>query len=129
MRAFKFIRSLLLLVAGMAIVAHMIIPHDHHPAGPVNGHKDICPISKGKADNHPSFPVHCHAFNDLPAEKFSRGIIKHEIQTSNVFVIWRTDSFVPGFHLSQNLSKDTGKPFPDIYLPDFLPLRAPPSTI
>jgi hypothetical protein len=113
----------------MAIVVHMIIPHDHHLAGPLNGQKDICPVSPQKTDHRQHFPLHCHAFNDLTAEKYSRMIVKQELQSGFVFVIWHTDSFMPGLYLAQTLSKNTGKPFPDIYLPDFSPFRAPPTVI
>jgi len=47
----------------------MIIPHDHHLAGAIPGRDETCPYSKEETGNHKGFPVHCHAFNDLNAEK------------------------------------------------------------
>ncbi len=58
-----------LLLAVLIIIAHMVIPHDHHLAGTIPGQDETCPYSKNNTGNHKGFPVHCHAFNDLNAEK------------------------------------------------------------
>jgi hypothetical protein len=107
----------------------MIIPHDHHLSGVVTGQKDSCSVSQERSGHHhhPCFPAHCNAFNDLAAEKFSRIIVKQEFQTSFVFVIWQNDTFNPVLHVSNAITRNTGQPSPDIYLPGSSPLRAPPS--
>lgn len=120
-------RSFLLLLASLAIVAHMIIPHDHHLASQVNGLKDSCqPVREG-SHHHPLFPAHCHAFNDLAAEKFSPVILKQKIQTSYVSIVWCPNYTIPYLHIVQKVIQNSGNPFPEIYIPGFSPLRAPPS--
>ena len=63
----KSIRALFLLYAGLAMLVHMIIPHDHHLTGPVNGLKESCSMAHEKPGDHPFFPAHCNAFNDMAA--------------------------------------------------------------
>jgi hypothetical protein len=129
LKIIKTIRAFLLILAGLAIVVHMIIPHDHHLSGPLNGMKEQCPLSQQKPDHHPVFPGHCHAFNDLAAEKFSPVIVKQENQTSFAAVIWYPGYIFPGLHLIQTIPENPGDTLPDIYLPDFALLRAPPAII
>ncbi len=127
LRVIKYIRSIFLLFAGMALVSHMLIPHDHHLSASINGFNESCPFSKERSDHHPLFPAHCHAFNDLAAERISPVIIKEQSQTSFVSVIWRPVYIIPGLILSQKLVEISGKPFPDIPVSEFSPFRAPPS--
>jgi hypothetical protein len=103
------------------------IPHDHHLSGSSYGFAESCPLSRGGSEHHPKFPSHCHAFNDLAVEKISTVIIKQLSQTSFVSVVWRPVYIVPGLILSQKIVEISGKPFPDIPVPDFSPFRAPPS--
>ena len=123
----KSIRAFLLLLAGLAIVVHMIVPHDHHLPGPVNGLKESCALSNEKSDHRHSFPIHCNVFNDLAAEKISPVVVKMVTQTSYASVIWHPDQILQGLNLLLKVKENTGKPFPDIYIPDFSQLRAPPS--
>jgi hypothetical protein len=122
----KSIRTLFLLFAGMAIVVHMMIPHDHHMTVLVTGLNESCPLSHEKSDHHPFFPSHCHAFNDLAVEKFTHIIVRLESQTSFISVIWQPDYIIRGLHYLQKVFQNSAKSFPDIYIPDFSPFRAPP---
>ena len=122
----KSIRALFLLYAGLAMLVHMIIPHDHHLTGPVNGLKESCSMAHEKPGHHPFFPAHCNAFNDMAADRLSPVIVRFETQTSYASVIWHPDSKLPGLNLSITIIQSTGKPFPDIYIPYFSPFRAPP---
>jgi hypothetical protein len=122
----KLIRAIFLLYAGLAIVLHTIIPHDHHLTGPVTNLKESCPISHERSVHHPVFPGHCYAFNDLAADRFSQVIVRLAIPTSYAFIIWHPGHPPAGLNLSVSIIENTGKPFPDIYLPDFSPFRAPP---
>ena len=122
----KSIRAFILLYAGLAMVIHMIIPHDHHLTGPVNDLKESCAMSHEKTDHRPFFPEHCHAFNDMAADRLATVIVRLETQTSYAPVIWHMDSALPCLNLSITILENTGKPFPDIYIPDFSPFRAPP---
>jgi hypothetical protein len=127
LKVIKYIRSIFLLIAGLALVSHMLIPHDHHLSGSINGLNESCPLSRERTDHHPLFPAHCHAFNDLAAEKIYPVIIKEQSQTSFVSVVWRPVYIIPGLILSHKLVEMSGKPFPDIPVSEFSPFRAPPS--
>lgn len=122
----KSIRALFLLYAGLAMLVHMIIPHDHHLTGPVDGLKESCSMAHEKPGHNPFFPAHCHAFNDMAADRLSPVIVRFETQISYASVIWHPYSTLPGLNLSIAIIENTGKPFRDIYIPDFSPFRAPP---
>jgi len=127
LKVIKPIRAFFLLLAAMAVVVHMVIPHDHHLSGSSAGLKNSCSMSHERSHHRPLFPAHCHAFNDLAAEKFSPVIIKQETQTSFASIVWYPDYILPDLHLSLLILDNTGKPFLDIYIPDFSPFRAPPA--
>lgn len=127
MKVIKSIRAFLLLLAAMAVVVHLVIPHDHHLSGSESGLKNSCHASHDRSHHRPLFPAHCNAFNDLAAEKYSRIIVKQVTQTSFSSVIWYPGYLLADLHFSLLIPDSTGKPFPDIYIPDFSPFRAPPS--
>jgi hypothetical protein len=126
-RAVKFIRTFILLLAGMLLVSHTIIPHDHHLIVSSIGFNDKCPFTGERSDHHPLFPVHCHAFNDVAAEIIFAVSIKQLPQTSFVSDVWRPVDIIPGLIPFHNIVENSGKPFPDIPLTDFSPFRGPPS--
>jgi hypothetical protein len=65
----KNITVVFLCLAGAVIIAHSVIPHDHHPDVSVYEDDISC---KGSTENsHSHFPFHCHALNDLVCEKFT----------------------------------------------------------
>jgi hypothetical protein len=105
----------------------MIIPHDHHYSFSENGMKDSCPLSNERHGHHPLLPGHCHAFNDLAAEKFSPFINGHCTQTGFATVIWFPDYIIPGLQISHAVLPSSDKPFQQISIPDLFPFRAPPS--
>jgi hypothetical protein len=80
----KFIKNIpvfFLFVAVLAILAHTIIPHDHHPVDSVASQEDACPVSHDKTHEHSGFPVHCHACNVLTTEKTSMLVVIRNIQS------------------------------------------------
>ena len=126
-RVFKSVRVFVLLLAGLAISAHMIILHDHHLADQINGQKDSCPATDGKSGHHTGLPVHCHAFNDLAAGKLSSLVLKKNIHSGFSTIIWFPAYRVNELHGSRIAIHSPRKPFPDIYIPDYSPFRGPPS--
>jgi len=128
-RIIKSIRDYFLVIAGLAIIVHLVIPHDHHISGTVSGQKDNCPVSGEKPDHHHGFPLHCHAFNDLAAEKFSPPILKKSFQYNFFCILWVQSNTLTELLLSHTISPESGKPLQDIHLPGFAPLRAPPQVI
>ncbi|MCX6255300.1 MAG: hypothetical protein NTV31_12585 [Bacteroidia bacterium] len=123
----KNIPGFFLLFAGLAINAHMIIPHDHHIMESVASQDDTCPVSNNKTDHHTGFPVHCHAFNDLTAEKAITYVQIKEIQCKDYVrsSFFDLDAFIYQFSGRRNF--DIGKPPFNSDIPELSPLRAPPS--
>ncbi len=60
--------GLFLLLAGLVILLHSTIPHHHDPGTHFKAKSGECNSHKTSGDNN---PVHCHAFNDVVAEKVS----------------------------------------------------------
>jgi hypothetical protein len=116
-----------LLLAGLAINAHMIIPHDHHMMESIASQDDTCPISNNKTDHHTGFPVHCHAFNDLTAEKAITYVQIKEVQCKDYARTSFLDIAAFRFQFFNRRNFDIGKlPF-NSEIPELSPLRAPPS--
>jgi hypothetical protein len=122
-----------LLLAGLAIILHSIIPHDHHLAESCISQNDSCPLSGNNTDNHgvnPSgSPVHCHAFNDLVSEKantnnFSTLTKKSDISAGNVI-----DQIAPDSEYISTIIVDQQRSLPDSHYLELSSLRAPPSLI
>ncbi|MBK9391897.1 MAG: hypothetical protein IPN68_17525 [Bacteroidetes bacterium] len=66
-RIFKYTSIIFSWVACIALVAHLIIPHDHHSADSFPEQDNKCPAENNHSHN--GIPVHCHAFNDLCSGK------------------------------------------------------------
>jgi hypothetical protein len=123
----KSLRPLILLIAGIALTAHLIVPHDHHLAGPAVGSTESCPLSGQSTDNHRHIPVHCQAFNDLAAEKATPVNVKKLTRASFVMVIWHSNYNTQANDLLSTLVENSGDPITFICLPDISPFRGPPS--
>jgi hypothetical protein len=128
-RFVKNIRVFFLLLAGLALNAHMIIPHDHHLAESVAGSENDCPVSDGETSHHTGFPVHCHAFNDLTSEKVRSNHITTYIKYSFLIISSLSDATAKELHFSCRSISDFREPFPDSFLLEYSSLRAPPSLI
>ena len=126
-KVIKNIPVFCLWLAWLIITAHQIIPHDHHLAGTYSNHEDSCPITNSKTSHHPGFPVHCHAFNDLASEKATTYILTKIIQSNDISISGFPDAFTFELQVSRIMISDIRKPFPDPYLLELSPLRAPPS--
>ncbi len=125
-RILESVRNYFLLLAGLVITAHMIIPHDHHLSDQITGQNNSCPVSDSKSGHHSGFPVHCHAFNDLTAEKFPPAILQKNLQSGHVTIGRLYDITPLEFHYSKVIINYPGKPFPQIYIASANPFRAPP---
>jgi hypothetical protein len=125
-RILESLRNFFLLLAGLAVTAHMIIPHDHHLSDQLSGQNIPCPVSDSETGHNKGFPVHCHAFNDLAAEKFPPTILQKNLQTGPVSVC-RLYNIIPlEFHYSGIAVNISGIPFPQIFTASANPFRAPP---
>lgn len=116
-----------LWLACLAIVAHMIIPHDHHLSESIAGQDDACPASDNKSGHKTGFPIHCHALHDLTSEKASP-VQNIRLVQNKVFV--HSDlSVITDFKIqfSGITIIDLPEHFFDSYLVEFSSLRAPPA--
>lgn len=126
-KIFRNITVYFLWVAGLAVNAHMIIPHDHHQVDTVAGQEDPCPVSNSKTDHHSGFPVHCHFCNDLTSEKAVTLLVYKNIQCKyfvapDLFIL---TAFKPNDNGIQ-IFEFTTLPFKSD-IPDLSRFRAPPS--
>ncbi|MCX6320220.1 MAG: hypothetical protein NTX93_00220 [Bacteroidia bacterium] len=123
----KNIPAFFLLLAGLVITAHLIIPHDHHLADSFTTKEDSCPVSNGKSGHSSGFPIHCHAFNDLTSEKATAYYFICNIQNNDILISSFFDSlaFELQFHIIPII--DLRESFPDHYLLELSQFRAPPS--
>ena len=126
-RVFKYARLSFLLLAVTLLNAHMIIPHDHHQSDSDSCQQGSFPSSKQESSHHSGLPLHCHAFNDLAAEKILLLVLKKYFHSGFSKIIWFPDYGVNELHISLFAIHGPRKPLPDIYTPDFSPLRGPPS--
>ena len=123
----KNIPVFFLLLASLALNAHMIIPHDHHVAESDAGQEDNCPVSDNSTNHHTSFPVHCHAFNDLASEKAITYIMIRNVQYRDSEASCAFNSAIPDMQLSCLRILDVLRLPSNSGILELSSLRAPPS--
>ena len=128
-KVIKYIPVLFLLIAWLVMFAHQIIPHDHHLSESFTNKDDSCPLSKNKSNHHPIFPVHCHAFNDLTAEKAITFVLSDNVRNNNLFFSGIADVFASDMQRPMIHSLYFSKPLTDSDFPELSLLRAPPLLI
>jgi len=129
-KTLKNIAVFSLWLAGLVIIAHSLIPHDHHSEYSILDNKEACHSGKSELPLKPSsFPIHCHALNDLTFKNTSTTILVfNDIPTCDLFILSFFDTAIP------NVATDFNKkdfPIPLIKT-DFLrlsPFRAPPALV
>jgi hypothetical protein len=122
----KYISFYSFLLAGLVIIAHMLIPHDHHLADPIPGQEESCPASDGKTSHHSGFPVHCHALNYLYSEEDTAFSADVYFQITKVLFINNNSHFNKELQIILSGYYEPQRSVPDHYLSDFVHLRAPP---
>jgi len=113
-------------LAGIALVAHLIIPHDHHNTEYVPGQNKECPVENQNHHQKHGFPIHCHAFNDLAAEKVVKYNSGEKNQNFFTDFICESDLYITKVSAGINIYCNYTEPFPSFILTDFFRLRAPP---
>lgn len=103
----------------------MFIPHDHHQAEACDD--QTCPVSSNEFDHHKGFPVYCHAFNSLTAEKATSYIPIKNIQSLDFVTCLGYDS-KDSNQLSIKFFEVVKQPI-NSYITGLSSLRAPPSYI
>ena len=119
-KTFKSISVFFLWLAWLFILAHQIIPHDHHLVESVSYRGDSCPLSNNKSDHHPEFPVHCHALNDLTSEKVNVIIMKNQIPDNDLSFTDNTVFFEFDYKTTPVNSYETGNSFPTLIFSNYL---------
>jgi hypothetical protein len=127
----KFLRKvavMLLWLAVTIIMAHTVIPHDHHSE--YSGSVPDASCNAAANEEHHHLPLHCHAFNDLVCEKYTFQFFKlHNSSTSYLplcahlvsVTIFRTQQWVTTYALKFPLISS------ELSASD--PFRAPPMVI
>ncbi|MEI6678963.1 MAG: hypothetical protein WCL21_10175 [Mariniphaga sp.] len=128
-KAFKNIAVFSLWLAGLVIMIHLLIPHDHHSEASVLSKEEVCHAGNtGHPANSSGFPIHCHVLNDLTFEKTSPYFaVYNYFPTCNLLISNFSDFSLATSASYGNRIKDFQKPFKES---DFLQLssfRAPPA--
>lgn len=126
-KVIKIIPVFFLWFAWLVVIAHLIIPHDHHLNDSFATKQDICPVSDGKTGHSSGFPLHCHAFNDLTSEKAITFLLTKIFLDEDIIISRYSDIFSFGSQIRSVTICNLLKPCRDLYFPEFSPLRAPPS--
>jgi hypothetical protein len=118
-------------LAGLVIIAHLMIPHDHHSDCSVFSKENPCHADNAKIPvKTPVFPIHCHALNDLTFDKTQITIVLYNnFQTFDLFLFGFFETSIAKSEVCLFGRKDFQSP---LIVTDFLrlsPFRAPPTLI
>jgi hypothetical protein len=93
-KVFKYTAVSLLWLAGLVILAHLFVAHDHHSECSVFVQADDCHANNtGHPVKSPVFPFHCHVLNDLTFEKTAPVyFVNNNIPTCDLFILNLFDS-------------------------------------
>jgi hypothetical protein len=91
-RLLKYISALFICIAGLILIVHLVIPHDHHYNGLYSEQDLKCPLKDNQAGDHRGFPLHCNAFNDFATDRVIEYIF-----------IYNLHNFIPDFNCDDEL--------------------------
>ncbi len=128
-KVIKDISVLFLWIACLSVCAHLIIPHDHHVNILNECTRDDRPCSEGKSNHGSGFPLHCHAFNDLPSEKHISFDFIKKIQYNYTSINDFPEGSAFRFSTFCGTISEFGKPYHNDFQLELALLRAPPSLI
>jgi|WetSurMetagenome_2_1015567.scaffolds.fasta_scaffold593138_1 hypothetical protein len=116
-----------LWLACIAIVVHMIIPHDHHLSDSSACQDESCPVSDNTPGHKTGFPIHCHALHDLTSEKAVIYQIISLVHQEYFITVNSSASSETHILISDESTINRKEPLSEIYLLEYSSLRAPPS--
>lgn len=121
----------LILIAGIIIFAHAVIPHHHHFDN-IEAHPDNSECKTSNSDRHGENPeTHCHALNIIVSEKSSHVVVKSSPASQLHFDLFNIAT-KPNIALNNNGEIHTVyfgfSPYKQIFLTNHS-LRAPPATV
>ncbi len=130
-KVLKNIAVFSLWLAGLVIMAHLMIPHDHHSDCSGFSKENECHAENTRLPvKVPVFPIHCHALNDLTVEKASVIYIVHnDLSTCDLFTVSSFNSAISTLDLSGIKIKDFPEPLLETDHLRLSSLRAPPSFV
>jgi len=78
--------SIFLLITGLVMFSHSLIPHDHH----YDNHLETTNEEYQEKNEKGQEPIHCHFFNDIVIEKIS---ISHKsiVKPISLFIVYITN--------------------------------------
>jgi hypothetical protein len=118
-----------MLIAVLAIILHMVIPHDHHLSEACAGEENECPASGKDKDHNHGGPVHCHACNDFTSEKSVILLVVNNLKSKCFLSENELHCKLPALHFAYFKEKDISGVLSDACLTSNNLLRAPPSII
>ena len=130
-KALKNIAVFSLWLAGLVIIAHLMVPHDHHSDCSVFNEENECHASNTALPaSAPAFPLHCHALNDMTFEKAAITIVVYKDFTAcDLFTFSLFDSVIPKSALSVLKMMDFQSPIIETDILFLSPFRGPPSLV
>lgn len=126
-RLLKYITVCALWLAGIGLLGHTIIIHDHHEESSCFSGKEKCPATENANDHHTGSPIHCHAFNDIAAEKAVLYQFNSNIQCNELILSLTGNDFLFELSLCRCVYPMPQPPYLDPHLRYSTGLRAPPS--
>lgn len=126
-KVIKIVPVFFLWFAWLVVMAHMVIPHDHHLNDSFATRQDMCPVSNGETGRNNLPPLHCHAFNDLASEKATTFLLAKILQDKDIIISRFSDIFASELQIPGVAIYNLLQPYRDLYFLELSPLRAPPS--
>lgn len=121
----------LILIAGIIIFAHTVVPHHHH-FDTIEAHPDNSECKTSNSDRHGENPeTHCHALNIIVSEKLSYAVVKSSLVTQLHFDLFNIETKLD---IALNINDVIHviyfgfSPYKQIFLSNHS-LRAPPATV
>jgi hypothetical protein len=127
----KHTSKFLILIAGLIICAHAVIPHHHH-FDSIEAHPENLECETTNSDSHNENPdTHCHALNIVVSEKPSNIAVNSSLVSQLHFDLFSIEA-KPDLALSFNGGTKVFyfgfSPYKQIFLTNHS-LRAPPATV
>ncbi len=126
-KVIKIIPVLFLWFAGFAIIAHTVVPHDHHLYDIYSNSGDKCPSSEKSTGHGPGIPIHCNSLNDLASEKALKYFIPEQLVNHDIIQGCTSDYTCLVTETYCTILSEIQNQLPDLFPLTSSPFRAPPS--
>ena len=113
-------------LAGIALIAHFAVPHDHHITDSFPDQNKSCPAEKSGGEHQKGFPIHCYVLNDLTAEKAGKYIPCDKNQKFFTDLLSETEIHLNQVRADKSIHCKYIEPVINFLFADLYRLRAPP---